>query len=267
MIIRLLSYIFPLGYAIPDKVLRKNDKILINRYDNVRITAFFALLFVATSANMLAGAQHTKALRLENRLSWKASPQWELRSGIQMRLRDRFRDFYYRKFDTGAVFSLNQRVQLPLYVRFEDRDRGEGWFRRTSLLFDPTFLLASPGNWRLDVRTRLQYLADENRLQHIRIQPRLWRSFNWRGLGWWVYNDFYFRLVDTGTGSVTNYSSNNFSTGFKLPLNDAADISLYYMVFSMLPQQNSPRKYIHQACISFGWHFGGNSDSFPAVRN
>lgn len=144
---------------------------------------------------------------------------------------------------------------------------GEGWFRRTSLLFDRTFLLASPGNWRLDVRTRLQYLADENRLQYIRIQPRLWRSFNWRGLGWWIYNDFYFRLVDTGTGSVTNYSSNNFSTGFKLPLNAAADISLYYMVFSMLAQQSSPRKNIHQACISFGWHFGGNSDSFPAVRN
>jgi uncharacterized protein DUF2490 len=235
--------------------------------DSAGRVAVFVLLIIAASASVLTGAVHKNALRLENRIGWKASPGWDFRGSFQARLRDQFSNVYFRKLDAGACYSLNGRVKLPVCLRFEDRVRTGGWFRSTYLLFDPTIVLAQPGNWRLDVRTRLQYLTNENSLHYIRIQPRLWRSFDWRGLGWWIYNDFYIRLADTGTGAVTNHYSNNFSTGFKLPLSSAADLNLYYMVFSMLAQEDSPRKHIHQACLSFGWRFGSNGHAPPAVRN
>ncbi len=231
---------------------------MINRTVNVRKIAAFILLIIAATVHVLAGAQHTKALRLENRLSWKALPRWDFRGAFQTRFREKFSEVYYRKLDVCASYSLNARVQLPVCLRLEDRTRGDGWFRSTYLLFDPTIVLARFGQWRLDVRTRLQYLTDENSLQYIRLQPRLWRSFNWCGLGWWIYNDFYLRLADTGVGDVTNCHSNNFSTGFKLPLSPAADLNLYYTVFSMLAEEDSPRKHIHQVCLAFGWHFGVN---------
>ena len=209
----------------------ENGKALIYRLDSAgRVAVFFLLIFVV-SANVLAGAVHSNALRLENRLSWKASPGWDFRGSFQARFRDQFGEFYYRKLDAGACYNLNGRLKLPVSLRFEERVRSGAWFRSTYLLFDPTIVLASPGKWRLDVRTRLQYLSDENSLHYIRIQPRIWRSFDWRGLGWWIYNDFYIRLADTGTGTVTNYQSNNFSTGFKLPLSAAADLNIYYPTF------------------------------------
>ncbi len=243
-----------------------NGKALINRSGSAGRVVVFVLLIIAASAGVVAGAVHKSALRLENRMCWKASPGWDLRGNFQARFCDQYSDVYYRKLDAGACYSLNGRVKLPFSVRFEDRARAEGWFRSTYLLVDPTIVLARPGNWRIDVRTRLEYLTDERSLHYIRIQPRLWRSFDWHDLGWWVYNDFYLRLADTGTGDVTNHHSNNFSTGFKLPLGAAADLNIYYMVFSSLAREDSPRKHTHQACLSFGWRFGANGHAPPEIK-
>ena len=229
------------------------------------------LLLVVFSAATAGAARHSGALRMENRLGWTLSPTLSLQGGVQARLRDNLSEFYYRKFDAGVAYRYSDRLKLPLTLRVEDRIRDFGWLRSTYLLFDPSLVLAEPGDWRIDIRVRLQYLSDENSLHFLRIQPRLWRDFELAGipLGWWVYNDIYVRTADVGVGDVTSYHANNFCTGFNLPLGQGSDLNVYYMLYTGRSTPDSERGHSHQACLSLGFSFGGGNGHPlpPSVTN
>ena len=231
---------------------------------------YIAALTILVAAAPLAGARHSGALRLENKLSWKPAPSLSLYGGLQARLRDGLSEFYYRKLDAGVAYKYSSRLNLPVTLRVEDRIRSYGWLRSTYLLFDPTLILARPGAWRIDIRARLQYLTDENSLHFIRIQPRLWRDLELAGysFGWWVYNDFYIRLVEVGVGDVTPYHANNFCTGFNLPMGHGSDLNVYYMLYTGRNTEDAERSHTHQLCLSLGLRFGGNGNGTPpAVAN
>jgi hypothetical protein len=239
--------------------------------ENIGKRILTALLPVIICAGVSAAAEHSGALRMENRLSWTLNPALTLRGGVQARLRDNLSHFYYRKADAGIIYQYSHRLRLPLTLRVEERSRDFGWLRRTYLLFDPTLLLAEPGGWRFDIRVRLQYLADNNSLHYLRIQPRVWRDFELTGyaMGWWVWNDIYIRLDDVGTGDVTNYRANNFCSGFNLPLGHGSDLNVYYMLYTGRGTMIDERRHAHQACFSLGFHFGGDGDRPlpPTVHN
>jgi hypothetical protein len=224
-----------------------------------------AAIVVLLAAVSSFAAAHSGALRMENRLNWALSSRWDLQGGIQARLHDSLSEFYYRKLDAGICYKVSHPLRLPFTVRVEDRIRDFGWMRSTFLLFDPTVILAEPGNWRFDIRARLQFLTDEASLQYLRFQPRLWRTIDISGylLGCWVYNDIYVRLAEVGTGDVTNYHANNFCTGFNFPLGGDSDLNVYYMLFTGRATRDSERRNAHQFCLSLGFRLGSNGHHLP----
>ena len=232
---------------------------------NFRIKVVDAVILVCALAGgwPLRAAEHSSALRLENRLNWKLNDKWSVGGNVQARLHDSLREVYYRQLDSGASVKLTNWLQLPVNFRLEDRLRDDGWVWTSYLLFDPTLKLPARGHWRFDVRTRLQYVLDDNILQYLRIQPRAWYSFSWKKkpLGWWVYNDFYIRIADWD--QRTNYRSNNFCTGVNCVLNGKADINLYYLLFSAKATPEAALRHVHQACVSLGFAIGGRRPGVP----
>lgn len=238
----------------------------IRKQTAMRVNVFYAVLLgcAVAGAGRLQADEHSSALRLESRLNWKLNNRWSAGGNIQARLRDRFSEFYYRKLDAGVNVKISDWLLLPVNLRLEDRTSSNGsWYLTNFILLDPTVKLPAWGHWRFDVRTRLQYMLNQGELQFIRVQPRLWYSFNRkrRTLGWWVYDDYYFRLIDWGIR--TSYFSNNFCTGINYPFNSHADVNLYYMLFSAKATPDAVRRHSHQACVSLGFSIGGRKPGVP----
>ena len=195
--------------------------------------------------------EHEQAQRLQNSLSWEATPRLSFKGGVQFRFREHLQDFYYFKWEAGTALKVTEWLELPASFRRVKRELETGWQESELLLLDPKIRVFSSAGWQLDLRTRFQFLLDNPAgLQFVRVQPKLWYTFTLRRheLGWFIYNDFYFPVEEAIRENDSRF--NMFSAGLRWPLNPHTELDLYYMLFSMRLQRDLPWRHIHQSCLA-----------------
>ena len=158
-----------------------------------RILTILICVLLLGQGRFLSASENIAVPRFDYGLSWKTTDRMTLKSVVSTRYRDGLSDLYQVIWDVGPVFAISKRLQFPLLLRLDDKESFDSRKRNDFLLLDPTITLYGADNWKFDLRTRFQILLRDQKLQFLRVYPKMTHSFTWQRckVVYFVGNEFY----------------------------------------------------------------------------
>ena len=240
-------------YCLDSPSLRQEEYIYDHRHPMTRILTILTCVLLLGQGCFLSASENIAVPRFDYGLSWKTTDRLTLKSVVSTRYRDGLSDLYQVIWDVGPVFAISKRLQFPLLLRLDDKESFDNRKRNDFLLLDPTITLYGASNWKFDLRTRFQILLRDQKLQFLRVYPRMTHSFNWQRckVVYFVGNEFYVMVARQLRDQHAR--SNYFITGLNFPLNRFFEIEPSYKILSTKAGTGQDWVHQHMACLAFGF--------------